>query len=887
MTAAPATPRVESARTLPREVPADVLEREPLLIDQHASLRRIARLVADGAPSTDVFAAIAREAALLTRLPVVAVWRYDPGAAATVVGAWSEHGHPVDVGTRGPLDRIARANGLGVSAAGAIRVGGRVWGAISGHSLDRVPLPEGVEDELAEFAELVAAAIATTAGRDAITRLGDEQAALRRVATLVARDAAPGEVFSAVAREVGLLAGADMAHVARFEQEGVLHLAATWSRTGDTIPLGPVTTLEGKSVSASVMRTGRPARMDSYEGVSSPIVDVLRAHGIRSSVGAPIVVDGRRWGVMIVASKADDPLPDNTEARLAAFTELVATAISNAESRTEARRLTDEQAALRRVATLIARNAPSAQLFDAVTAEVGTLFGADIAAMTRYLPDGIVVAVASWAASGGPPAVPEPQPLESTHLSRVIHRTGRPAREDDWAHARGPTAEYVRDVLGACSAVACPIVVEGRVWGALFVFSTTAERLPGDTESRLAKFSKLVATAISNAQTRSDIQRLADEQAALRRVATLVAREPPQDQVFAAVAAEAAHVLDLDDARMVRFDGGATATVVASWGVLADALPVGTRISLEGETATALVFRTGRPARVTDFTHVPGPFAASLRGLGVRSSFAVPVIVDGQLWGAMSTACLRDEPLPPDSEARMEEFTELVATAISNVKARSELAASRARLVEAADEERRRVVRDLHDGAQQRLVYTVVTLKLAVRALARGEPTAAELVTQALQNAQQATDELRELAHGILPRVLTRGGLRAAAHSLANRMPVPIEIRVTGDRLPPAIEATAYYVVAEALTNVAKHARATHAEVVAEVEDGALRVAVRDDGVGGARPQQGRGLLGLADRVAVLDGELRVESPADGGTLVSLAIPVRGAAGRQEAEPRR
>jgi signal transduction histidine kinase len=184
------------------------------------------------------------------------------------------------------------------------------------------------------------------------------------------------------------------------------------------------------------------------------------------------------------------------------------------------------------------------------------------------------------------------------------------------------------------------------------------------------------------------------------------------------------------------------------------------------------------------------------------------------------------------------------------------------------------VVRDLHDGAQQRLVHTVVTLKLAQQAVQNGEDDVPGLVSEALDNAEQATAELRELAHGILPAVLTQGGLRAGVDALASRMPVPVDNGVSVGRLPAAIEATAYFVVAEALTNVAKHARARHATVTAHVEDGALRVQVRDDGIGGARPD-GSGLLGLTDRLAVLDGQLRIESPAEGGTLVAADIRVR------------
>jgi signal transduction histidine kinase len=229
--------------------------------------------------------------------------------------------------------------------------------------------------------------------------------------------------------------------------------------------------------------------------------------------------------------------------------------------------------------------------------------------------------------------------------------------------------------------------------------------------------------------------------------------------------------------------------------------------------------------------------------------------------------------MPPETESRIAEFTALVATAISNVQTRSELAASRARVVAAADRERLRVVRDLHDGAQQRLVHTVVTLKLVRQALADGAQQVPALVDEALTHAERATVELRELAHGILPAALTHGGLRAGVDALASRMPIPVAVGVDVGRLPPPVEATAYFVVAEALTNVAKHAHAEHAEVTARIEQRTLRLEVRDDGVGGAQ-SAGHGLVGLEDRLAVLDGRLRVESSADRGTLVAAFLPL-------------
>jgi signal transduction histidine kinase len=288
----------------------------------------------------------------------------------------------------------------------------------------------------------------------------------------------------------------------------------------------------------------------------------------------------------------------------------------------------------------------------------------------------------------------------------------------------------------------------------------------------------------------------------------------------------------------------------------------------------AKVIRTGRSARVDDYSDASGFAAQVSHWTRVRCSVAVPIVVEGSLWGSMGAGTERDQ-FPADTEQRMAAFTELVGTAISSIQARSDLASSRARIVAAADEERRRVVRDLHDGAQQRLVHSIITLKLAHRALQPDQERASELVSEALNQAERANVELRELAHGILPAVLTRGGLRAAVDAMASRTPVPVAIDVSVDRLPAPAEATAYFVVAEALTNVAKHAHATAATVRAHVDGGTLQLQVRDDGVGGARPD-GNGLVGLADRLAVLGGQLQVESPADGGTLVTADIPLPG-----------
>ncbi len=263
-----------------------------------------------------------------------------------------------------------------------------------------------------------------------------------------------------------------------------------------------------------------------------------------------------------------------------------------------------------------------------------------------------------------------------------------------------------------------------------------------------------------------------------------------------------------------------------------------------------------------------------MREAGVRSAVGAPIVVEGRLWGVIIAASRQDEPLPAGTESRVEEFTELVATAISNVQAWSDLAASRGRIVAAADEERRRVVRDLHDGAQQRLVHTVLTLKLARRALEQGTDDAPGLVTDAINHAEQANTELRELVAG---HPATGPHARRPPRRPSTRWQRGCPCRSTSTSrsagCPLPIEATAYFVVAEALTNVAKHARARSAAVGASIESDTLRVEVRDDGLGGARPG-GSGLVGLRDRLAVLEGQLRVESPADGGTLVAADIPL-------------
>jgi signal transduction histidine kinase len=533
--------------------------------------------------------------------------------------------------------------------------------------------------------------------------------------------------------------------------------------------------------------------------------------------------------------------------------------------------LAAEQAALRRVATLVARGTRPEEVFAAITEEVGRLLPVDFADMSRCEPDGEVTFVAAWGSTAAIFPVGSRWNLEGNNLCSIVARTGRPARIESYADASGPIDMAVHET-GVRSAVGTPIIVEGRLWGVMAAGSSREEAMPADTEARLTQFTELLATAVANAESRAGLARLAEEQAALRRVATLVARGTRPEEVFAAVTNEVGQLLSVDLANLCRYESDGTLTFVASSG---KRIPVGSRWPLGGQKNLATLVRdTGRSARIDSYADATGPIADGIREEGVRSAVGSPIIVEGRLWGVMGAGSTREQPLPADTEERLARFTELVATAIANAESRAALAASRARIVAAADESRRRIERDLHDGAQQRLVHAVVVLRLAVRALRNGDTDAAELVAEALTQAEQANAELRELAHGILPSALTRDGLRAGVEALVSRVSLPVSVEVSVERLPAGVEATAYFVVSEALTNAVKHAGADGATVTARTERGELRLEIRDDGIGGADPGRGSGLVGLNDRVEALGGTLRVTSPTGKGTTLLIEIPV-------------
>jgi signal transduction histidine kinase len=372
-------------------------------------------------------------------------------------------------------------------------------------------------------------------------------------------------------------------------------------------------------------------------------------------------------------------------------------------------------------------------------------------------------------------------------------------------------------------------------------------------------------------------RRLADEQSALRRIATLVATDAPPRALFARVTEEVGRLLGVPSARVMRFEDDGRATIVGGWNRDGGGLPVGSTVPLDGDTVLARVRRSGGVERIEGYDRVEGELAERLRARGFRASVAAPVRVAGALWGALVASAQAADELDETAERRLCDMAELVAQALANADAREMLAASRARIVEAGDAERRRLERNLHDGAQQRLVTLALQLRLIGNILERDPGAARGAVEAASSELHAALEELRELARGIHPAVLTERGLEPAVAALAHRSPVPVEVvSVPGDRLPAAVEAAAYYIIAEAVTNVAKYAEASHVAVTVSRFDGRTLVEVSDDGVGGADPGAGSGLRGIADRVEALNGHFAVTSPPGLGTTIRAEIPPNG-----------
>jgi signal transduction histidine kinase len=502
----------------------------------------------------------------------------------------------------------------------------------------------------------------------------------------------------------------------------------------------------------------------------------------------------------------------------------------------------------------------------------------------------VAPAVLTWTA-GGVRGLPRPKLVEAGVLLVVLLALAELPAQRDVPYVVFPALLWAALRFGPRgAATALLIVCSIAVWntaqndGPFVRESLTNSLLSTQLFIAIAAVTSLLLAAVTAERTRTAAalaateaaqRALAAEQAALRRVATLVASDASPSRVFQHVTEEVVRLLGLPGANIMHFDGVRTASVVGAWSEDGPPrFPVGAKLDVDGDTVIARVVRTGTAARV-DYTRVGGALAASVRSAGYRSAVAAPVTVGGKVWGVLAAATPSAEPLPDGIERRLLDFAELVAQALANADAYEKLAASRARLVEVGDAERRRLERNLHDGAQQRLVSVALGLGM-VAAKIEGEPhVAKELLSVSQEELAKGLEELRELARGIHPAMLTERGLGPALDALVARAPLAVDVtRVPEERLAAPVEAAAYYVVAESVTNVAKYAHASSATVSIARTNGTATVIVTDDGVGGADPAGGSGLQGLAARVEALNGHLDVDSPPGGGTRITAEIPL-------------
>jgi PAS domain S-box-containing protein len=373
---------------------------------------------------------------------------------------------------------------------------------------------------------------------------------------------------------------------------------------------------------------------------------------------------------------------------------------------------------------------------------------------------------------------------------------------------------------------------------------------------------------------RDRLESVAAEQASLRRVATLVAQQTTPDELFAAVAQEVARVLGVRSISVIRYDPGDTMTSVGVSGKLAQFM-LGVSWPLD-QTPIAHVIRRTRQSATVDLATSDTALAVQLVSRGLRVVTGVPIVVDGRLWGAMLAHERDRDALPLGTVNRLQSFTELVATAVANATARSELVAAQRRVIAAADAERARLTRDIHDGAQQQLVNTLMNIQLALQKRSSNPERAGELLELAAAYAMDGIESLRELAAGIHPAILSDRGLAAALDALAARLSIPVRLEGVDLHLPATLESSIYFFCSEALTNVIKHAAASYASVTVAISDGRLMVEVRDDGIGGALAGSGgSGLVGLRDRIAALEGTLELSGPDGGpGTTLTARIPL-------------
>lgn len=434
--------------------------------------------------------------------------------------------------------------------------------------------------------------------------------------------------------------------------------------------------------------------------------------------------------------------------------------------------------------------------------------------------------------------------LFSGYLTRAILR---PVRR---------TSAMARDLAGGDLSVRIPEVSHNDVGVLERTFNVMARSLQAD---------------------RRQLRQLVEEQGALRRIATLIARGVSPTEIFAAVASELGRIQGMDYAVVNRFDRARIVTSVGHWSApgAPDILPpAGGRWPLEANTAAGEVSRTGHPSRV-DFDNATSILGMWSRENGIRYVVGCPITVSGHLWGMIAVFSGDTDPPPEDTEERLAKFVELLATAIANAETGNELLASSARIVAASDEARRRVEHTLYTGPQQRLMTLGEELRLAQDLVEPEEEKLRDQLTRTVKGLDSVLDDLREISRGLHPATLSRSGLERALESLTQRSEVPTELTMNVDRhLPDHVQVAVYYTVSEALTNVAKYSHADRVRVDLRLDATRLKLRVIDNGVGGADPTRGSGLFGLKDRIEALGGTIKVISPSGGGTSVLVDVPL-------------
>jgi signal transduction histidine kinase len=682
--------------------------------------------------------------------------------------------------------------------------------------------------------------------------LQEQHGALRRVARLIARHAELEAVLDTVVSEVARVLD-----------------ASAWLLRDDSDERTTVLASAGDSEFPKGSRWRR-------EGFSL----------LGSSLTSPVVVEGVTWGVL--CARPQEHSRADAEACVEDFAELVSVAVGDASARAALRRLAGEQAALRHVATLVAEGSSPSDLFAAVARAVAQAIEVDVISVERIDADRSTTVIASIDAPMFP--IGSRWPLDEPGLHASVIASGRPVRFDDVSVLGGRAGVAVRDsAIG--SLVAAPIVVAGAVWGLMWVGGKRAEPLAAAAETRLRDFAELAAVAVANAHSRDQLRRLADSEASLRRVATLAAEGATPEELLAAVADEAARILGGAPVAIVRYEPGDSFQIVAAHND--PVFEVGSLWPVEQSSLAAAVREARAPVRFDDLADTHGIVADAVRAAGLASAIGAPIVVDGEVWGMVRVGLRhRREALPvftgwytsrmlsssvssEEIESRLASFTELVGTAISRAQAQAELIASRARIVEAGDEARRRIERDLHDGTQQRLVALTLHLQRLRADVPVAERATQEGLEQVERELKSVIEEVQELSRGVHPAQLAVGGLRPSLRALARRSPIPVDVSVDVPERPPAsVETGLYYVVSEALANAIKHSQATLVSVTVVGDSGSVRATVADNGVGGAETGAGSGLTGLSDRVDALAGLFSVVSPSGGGTTISVDLPV-------------